>query len=183
MNNLLGSLGLSDVSADPNDIPDGSYDGDVFRSEFVCVESKDTLAHVITYRVTEGEAKGAQRQQWYTLYNKPRDANGNFTSNPNEVVSVETDANGKPNVLLTEGQKRWYKKLWADLLFGTSEGLTPQQEQQIDQSKPEDLVGKTVTFGVKTRNGFKNISFVNPRVVDGATGVVPQGGAQSITPF
>ena len=67
MNNLLASLGLDSVSADPNAIPDNRYNGEVVKSEYVVAKRKGTLNHVITYRVTEGDHKGAEKAEWFKL--------------------------------------------------------------------------------------------------------------------
>lgn len=144
---LLGSLGLDDVSADPNDVPVGKYDGEIIRSEYVLQEEKDQLSHAITYKVTEGDQAGAQKQQWYTLYSNPRNAEGNF---PEKVEDIKA---AKP--ALSDKQKSWYKKLYVDL-----KGIP---EEEVSKQEPGVLVGAKVTFGVALRNGYKNINFVEPR--------------------
>lgn len=173
--NLLGTLGLQNVAADPNDIPDNTYDGVVAESQYVTVESKDTLAHVITYRVADGPHKGAQRQEWFTIGNAPRDASGNFAKNVTDVVNFQQ--------AMSDQQKMWYKKRWVDL--GIAEA-----DVNSGTVAPEALVGRPVTFGVKTKNGFKNISFVNLRKenptapmqqVNLAGGAIPGGVFPSTT--
>jgi hypothetical protein len=149
---LLSSLGLDDVSADPNDIPVGKYDGVVLKADLVLVESKGELSHVITYQVTEGEFKGAQKQQWYTLYKDVKDADGNFPSDP-KMVAAGTPA-------LTDNQKRYYKKLFVDLL-----GIP---EEDVSKTEPTALAGVPITFGIKLKDGYKNVSFSERRVVEGA---------------
>src|SRR3954468_3277747 len=86
-NDLLGSLGLNDVPADPNAIPDNTYDGEVMKSELVFVASKNSINHVITYKVTEGERKGAQKQEWYELGVAPVDASGAPATSVKDAVS------------------------------------------------------------------------------------------------
>lgn len=145
---LLSSLGLDDVAGDPNTIPDGKYDGIVEKSEYVIVKDKATLSHVITYKVTEGDRKGATKQQWYTLYKDIKDAEGNV---PENVADVKAGAPA-----LSDAQKEYYKKLWMDL------GV-PGDE--VTSSEPNRLEGVLVTFGVKRNNqGYQNINFVEPRV-------------------
>lgn len=144
---LLSSLGLDDVAGDPNTIPDGKYDGIVSKSEFVLVEAKKTLNHVITYQVTDGDRKGATKQQWYTLYTEVADANGGW---PSDITEVKA---GKP--ALSDSQKEYYKKLWMDL------GI-PGDE--VTKSEPQILEGRLVTFGVKRNaQGYQNVNFVEPR--------------------
>jgi hypothetical protein len=149
---LLSSLGLNDVPSDPNDIPDGKYDGIVQASEYVLVSSKNTLAHVVTYQVADGEYKGAQKQVWNTLYKNVVDANNNFPDKIEDVKGGESS--------MTDANKRWYKKMWCDLL-----NLTDAEYGQREANlKPEDLVGIPVTFGIKTKDGYKNVNFVERRM-------------------
>jgi hypothetical protein len=154
---LLDSLGLDDVAADPNDIPDGPYVGVVKKSEFVHNKKANTYSHVITYSVTEGERKGAERQEWFTL---------------GEVTA--TDEAGKPTALtptMKDSQKPWYKKRWLDL------GVT-EEEFPTKKNTPEILVGTPVRFGVKRNNGYININFAEKHVPEGATAspAAPEGG-------
>lgn len=160
---LLASLGLDEVSADPNDIPVGKYDGIVLKSQFVLQENKDTLSHALTYKVTEGEFAGAQKQQWYTLYENPRDANGVF---PTDIKDLKA---AKP--ALSENAKRYYKKLFVDLL-----GIP---EEEVKNQEPEVLEGRPITFGVKLKDGYKNVSFVEARQ---SSPSVPAGPV-SLDPF
>lgn len=152
----MGSLGLENVEADPNAIPDGKYDGVVFKSEYVLSETKDTVSHVITYKVTDGDHNGAQRQEWFQIGKAPRTATGEFPKNASEIAAYEG--------VMTENNKTWYKKRFVDL------GIP---EDQVHLTPVEALVGKTVTFGVKRNQGFININFVELR--DASTTSQPQG--------
>lgn len=153
---LISSLGLDAVTADINDIPVGKYDGIVSKSEFALVEPKKQVSHVITYKVTEGDFKGAEKQVWYNLYGEIVDAEGNFPKSPEDIKG------GKP--LMTDNNKRWYKKALMD--------LTGCSEEEAGKVTPEMLVGKEVTFGVAEKNGYKNVNFVERRNVapEGVTG-------------
>lgn len=146
---LISSLGLDAVTADINDIPVGKYDGVVVKSEFALVEAKKQVSHVITYKVTEGDFKGAEKQVWYNLYGEIVDAEGNFPKSPEDIKG------GKP--LMTDNNKRWYKKTLMD--------LTGCTEEEASKVTPEMLVGKEVTFGVAEKNGYKNVNFVERRKV------------------
>lgn len=152
---LLSSLGLNDIPSDPNDIPDGKYDGVVQASDYVIVDSKGTLNHVVTYQVIDGDHKGAQRQVWYTLYKNIVDSEGAVPFN------VDNIKGGTP--AMTDANKRWYKKMWCDLL-----GL---DDSTFDAAKHDvkDLVGIPVTFGVKTKDGYKNVNFVERRMPETTT--------------
>lgn len=138
---LLGSLGLDDVPADPNDVPDGRYNGVVFKDEFV-VKSDDTVHHVITYRVDEGQFAGAQKPEWFKV-------------GVNPVRAEVTNALTGFTPAMEETAKRWYKKRLAGDL-----GLS---DEQIANYKPGDLTGTKVVFGIKTNGQWKNISFVEKR--------------------
>lgn len=162
---LISSLGLDAVTGDVNDLPVGKYDGKVARSEFVLTESKKQVSHVITYKVTEGDYTGAEKQVWYNLYGEIVDAEGNFPAN------VESIKGGKP--LMTDNNKRWYKKLLMD--------LTGCSEEQAGQVTPEQLLEKEVTFGVAEKNGYKNVNFVERR--NAAPAEVSMGGTGFATNF
>lgn len=164
--NLLSTLGLNEVSADPNEIPDGKYDGDIFKSEYVVNKDGSKVSHVITFRVTEGEHKGAQRQQWYTIGTDLKDANGNPATKVDEIAAYVP--------AMSEQSKSYYKKLWLDL--GTPEHLV-----NSNQIQPADLIGKQVTFGVKKNGQFVNVNFVELR--EPATTVAIDSSAPSALPF
>lgn len=145
-NPLMASLGLETVEADPNAIPDGKYSGVVFKSEYVHHKAKgaegdapkDHISHVITYKVTDGgDAHGKEKADWYLIGREVRDPN------TNEVVRVEP--------LMKETQKPWYKKRLMDL------GVP---EAEIATLNVESLTGLPVIFGVKNKDGFRNITFV-----------------------
>lgn len=144
MFDLNATLGLQNVEADPNTIPDGRYDGKITKSEYVLTKA-GKVAHVTTFTVTDGQYKGAQRQKWDNLGENAKDANGNPAEKIDEVVAFDP--------LMSDNNKTWYKKFWADLGIDTD----------TVQAKPEMLVGKLVTFGVKRNQGYPNINFVELR--------------------
>lgn len=137
---LFESLGFENVEADPNALPDNKWAGEVYKSEYVVKKAKNEVAHVITYRVTEGDRAGAQRQEWFTFGVGPKYAEDGKT-----IVGVETPT-------MSAQAKPWYVKRWEDL------GVPFNA-----QSKPEQLIGKKVTFGTKKNGEFINISFVELR--------------------
>lgn len=150
---LLGSLGLDSVESDPNKIADGVYNGVVFKSEYVVhtknknkADEYDAVSHVITYQVTDGDRKGAQKAEWFTLGRDPQ---------------YDESSPGRPLVGMTptmsEAAKPWYKKRWVDL------GV---DENEVASADPKRLIGTRVRFGVKTKDGFQNVSFVE--VADGS---------------
>lgn len=150
---LIGSLGLDAVEADPNYLADGAYPGEVFKSEYVIREKdgEETVNHVITYRVTEGDRKGAQKAEWFRLGKDP------VREGPaNELVGMTPT--------MTEQAKTWYKKRLVDL------GIP---EEEIATLVPQTLVGIPVDFGVKTKNGYTNVSFVSRREIPGVAGTAP----------
>lgn len=137
---LMDSLGLENVEADPNALPDGKWPGVISKSEYVLAKQKDIVNHVISYLVTDGDRKGAIRQEWFGLVKgATQDENGNWVG-------------GTP--VMSEQQKPWYKKRLMDL------GVP---ETAMSSFKPEDLVGKEVTFGTKKNGEFININFVELR--------------------
>lgn len=175
MFDLTASLGLDKVEADPNNIPDGRYDGKVLKSEYVLSKDKDKISHVVTYQVTDGQYKGAQRQQWYNLGDNCKNAQGGTPENLSDVAAF--------NPTMTEQNKQWYKKLFVDL------GIPEEVINTPGGAKPEMLVNKLVTFGVKRNQGYVNVNFVELRtdapVVDmgaGAFGSAPVSLEQPQTP-
>lgn len=142
---IFDSLGMGDVEADPNAIPDGRYAGEVYKSEHVVVERKNEVSHVITYRVTHGVNKGAQISEWFLIGTSPvLDENKN-------LVGFEP--------AMRETQKPWYKKRFLDL------GI-PESGISAAMGEPGSLVGTPVTFGVKKNGEYRNVSFVEKRDVN-----------------
>jgi hypothetical protein len=146
MINPLASLGLDKVSGDPNSVPDGKYDGEIVRSEYVTSERQDTISHVVTLQVTGGDANGKQKPKFFQLGKEPRDSQGNFAQNFSDV------ANYTPT--MSDDNKDWYKKFLLDM------GVPENEINGYDISK---LVGTKVTFGVKTKDGYSNVNFVEKR--------------------
>lgn len=144
---LITSLGLGEVTGDPNDLPVGKYDGIVSASELVLSKEKDKVSHVVTYKVTEGERSGGTKQVWYDLYGKIQNAAGEFPEKVEDIV--------KGDPLMTESNKNWYKKAIMDVT-----GCTPEEANSME---PEGWLNKPVTFGIAERNGYKNVSFVEGR--------------------
>lgn len=147
-NALFNSLGLGNVEADPNSIPDNTYEGDIMKSEMVLVPAKARISHVITYLVTEGTKKGAQKQEWFELATNPVDSNGQPATKLTEVASATPS--------MTEQAKPWYKKRLVDC--GADEAAIDNGTFDLSS-----LVGTPVTFGVKTKDGYQNISFARKR--------------------
>lgn len=168
MFDLNATLGLQNVEADPNNIPDGRYDGKVLKSEYVLTKT-GKVAHVTTFQVTDGTYNGAQKQKWDNLGDNPRTADGGIPEKIDEVASF--------NPTMKDTQKTWYKKFWLDLGIDTDAG----------PYKPEDLNGKLVTFGVKRNDGYANINFVELRaagtVTEMSASAVPQSLDASPDPF
>jgi hypothetical protein len=168
MNNaIMQSLGLDQVEADPNKIPDNKYDGEIFESRYVVVASKNQVSHVLTYKVTEGTKSGAQKQEWFTIGTDPVQADGT------PATTIETLAGFTPS--MTEQQKTWYKKRLVDV------GVAEDQIPDLDITT---LVGTPVTFGVKTNDaGFQNVNFCVKR--EAAAAPTPQPvtlGGSSLPP-
>lgn len=150
---LMGSLGLENVEHDPNNVPDGKYLGEVAEETYVHSKKDDSISHVITYKVTEGDHAGARRQEWFKLGKNPqRDEFGNITS---------------LDITMTDQAKGWFKKRMVDL------GTAPEE---VGNLKPGDNVGKQVTFGVKRNGDYVNVNFVELRQQAAPTEQAPQGG-------
>lgn len=145
MNTLMGSLGLDEVESDPNALPDGRWAGEVTASRLVYVRSKNQISHVIEYTVTEGNRKGAKRSEFFPIAKDVQFAEGH-EGDPDHVTSHTP--------VMTEDNKRWYKKRFVDL--GIAEG-------DVSSTPVDALVGKKVTFGTKKKDGYINVSFVELR--------------------
>lgn len=149
-NPLMASLGLDAVEADPNALPDGKYGCVIFKSEYVKHKAKgskgdapkDHISHVITYKVNDGGTKnGIEKQEWFLIGREITDATGS-------VTGFES--------LMTEKQKPWYKKRLVDL------GVPEAEVSSLDVTT---LTGRPVTMGIRHKDGFENISFVELREV------------------
>lgn len=161
---ILGTLGLDGVSPDPDDVPVGTYDAVIFGSEYVLSKNKDSIAHVLTFKVTSGERAGAKPRQWNTLGSTPRNAAGEFPANVQEVATYTPTMSDK--------QKSYYKKTWVDC------GIP---EDQVGRLAPETLVGKAVEIRAYTSNGYKNIAVNGPLTTEAAG--TPGTAAESVVPF
>jgi hypothetical protein len=69
MGKLMQSLGLGDVSANVNEVPDGKYDAVITQSEWFFNEAKDTVSHVINYKIEGNDpaTKGKGKQEFFNL--------------------------------------------------------------------------------------------------------------------
>jgi len=143
MNALIGSLGLDKVDADINAVPEGTYKGVVFKSDIVFVKSKNELTHVVTYKITEGTNSGARLQEWYPLRKNVVFAEGH-EGDVDHVTSSES--------AMDDNAKKWYKNRLLTL------GV---QDSEINTTEPADLLNKEVKFGVKKKNGYTNVSWVD----------------------
>lgn len=141
-NPLLGSLGLDKVDGDPNNIPDGPYKGVITKSEIFVSDKKNSVNHVVTIRVTEGNRKGARKQQWFKLGTDPVRDEG-----PSKKLIGYTPT-------MTDQAKSYYKQFWMDC------GVN---EAEIGTLPFEALVGVDVTFNAKTKDGFQNLYNIKKR--------------------
>ena len=70
MTDLFESMGLEDVEADINFIPDGVYPAFVFESTVVVAKNGKNAGKpfwAITYKIAEGTCKGRSQQEWFSL--------------------------------------------------------------------------------------------------------------------
>ena len=145
--NLMASLGLDQVSADPNKVPDNTYDCFVADVDYAYSTGKNVVGHVINYQIEDGPHKGSRISHWFSVGSDPvYDANGTLT-------------NFRPT--MSDGQKTWYKKAFVDL------GMP---EDQVGVADPKSLIGTKCTVKVQTSaqdSRYQNVTQVNLR--SGAT--------------
>lgn len=137
---LLGSLGLNDVESDPNYVPPGTYDAVVYSSDLVHVKSKNTVSHVITYKITDGDYKDKRQSKFHEL-----------------GVNPDLDENGKVIAFTptqTATNKQWHKKNFVDL------GVP---EAQVASTPISALVGRECTITLTKNGAFTNIAGVGTR--------------------
>jgi hypothetical protein len=144
---LLDSLGLNDIPADPNFLPESTYAGVIKKAEFVHNKKNNTYNHVFTYGVTDGQRKGAEKQEWFTL--------------GTPVLDGETIVSLTPT--MTDQQKPWYKKRIIEL-----HGVTEAQYDEVKE-KNEVLINVPIRFGIKKKEGYYNLSFVERATAGAAT--------------
>jgi len=137
---LNQSLGLDKIESDPNAIPDGRYDCVVVSAEKVHIASKNGVAVVITYKLVDGDYKDARIPHFFNLGVNP------VFDDQGKIVSFTPTA--------SEGQLRWFKKAFVDL------GIP---EHAVRTTKLSDLVGRECTVGVRKKDGYRNVNFVEPR--------------------
>lgn len=152
-NALHAALGLADTPS-LNEVPDGKYDGVVFKDELVYVDSKDELSHVFTYQVTDDPtfAGRSPRPEWFLLVSEPRLEDGSAPAKG--AVDPKTLKTGTP--AMSDQQRPWY--------INRLESLGHSRED-IDNNNVEigASVGIPVTFEVKTTNGYANVRNVKRR--------------------
>lgn len=147
---IMSRLGM-DQAKDPNTVPDGKYDGEITQSEYVVLPNSGKIKHAITYRVTDGDAKGASKQEWFEIGVDCVQADGT------PATDLTNLANFTPSQ--TEKNRDWYHKRFKDL------GFSDEEIPTLDVSR---LVGLKVTFGVKRNDqGYQNVNFAELR--QGAT--------------
>ncbi len=181
MPGVFSTLGLDEIEADPNFLPDGKWAGEVVREDYVFVKSKNEVSHVLTYRVTEGVEPdspwlGRERTEWFTLGTGPE------YDDKGSIIGITT-------ATMTQKQRPWYKKRLLDLGIPESE--------QTDDYRPGPLVGRKITFGTKKNGAYVNINFVELRGDDavnfkttpaadnapaGAVNVNPDGSTEEASP-
>lgn len=154
MGKLMQSLGLGDISANVNEVPDGKYDAIVTASEWFFNEGKDTVSHTITYKIDSNDpaTKGKSKQEFFNLGKEPRDANGVFTKSEDELTHyVNTQ---------TEMNKQFHKKRFVDLLADNNPQSKKEVEAAVDagQIEPANLVGVKCVVNIKTKDGFQNVA-------------------------
>jgi hypothetical protein len=134
---VFGNLGLDKVEVWDNKvtIPDGTYPG--YVSDAKLVTKKDgNEALVLTYKVADDNSShdGETINEWRTFPRRTED--GGFVS--------ETD----------ERNAQFLKARLIHLGF---------EADQIDKVDLDDISGIPVTFTVKTKNNYKNVSYVEVR--------------------
>jgi hypothetical protein len=142
--NMFDSLGLGDVDADPNAIPDGRYDAVVASADMVHIKSKNSAAIVFNYQV-EGDYAPARIAQFQNLGN-------------NVVLNDDGKTIKSFTPTMSTQNKQFLKKAFVDL------GIP---ESTINTTPTLDLlamvVGRKCTIGVKKNGAYRNVSYVEYR--------------------
>jgi len=160
---LMGTLGLDNVE-DPNNLPDSKYAGVIYKCEYV-ISKSDKLGIAITYKVTDPGSKynGREKFEWWTIGEEPtKDENGEFKV-------------GK--VTMSESQKPWFKKRMADI------GIPESRLSNLKNADLAGRIGTEVFFGIKNKDGFNNVNFVEMRgnsVAAADTGSVDPWNGQAV---
>lgn len=162
-NPLLNSLGLNDVKAKESDNgnpPDGPYNGIVSKSEIFVKRDGSKVSHLIEYTVKDApKYNGYRKSEFFELGTNPV-----YDGTPaNRLVSFTPT--------MDDEAKSWYKKRWVDL------GIP---EEEIGTSDFSVLLNKLVTFGMKTKNEWQNVSYVRLREKTAGAGPIagPANAAQ-----
>lgn len=164
MNNLMASLGLDQVSGDPNEIPDNTFDGIVKKDEFVFVKKSNSVNHVIEFEVTDGTYKGKSKAIFTRFGTDPVDANGQPTEKVDEIANYKHT--------MSDDNKNYYKALLLNL------GV-PAAVIDSGQFVVGSLKDTPVTFTTSTKNGYQNIYNVKVRQLTATPMPATLGGTPS----
>lgn len=153
---LMGTLGLDNVD-DPDNLPDGKYAGVIFKCEYL-VSKTDKLGIAITYKCTDPQSKfnGREKFEWWTIGDNP-------TKNEEGEYQVA-------KATMSESQKPYFKKRMAAI------GIPESRLASLKQADLNGRVGTEIYFGIKNKDGYNNVNFVEMR---GAS----VGDAGSVDPF
>jgi len=135
---FLNDLGLDNVEADPNYISDGPHPGFVYDSKVV-TKKDSTKSWVITFKVApEDESYAGKTQDEWYSLSVMKDGS---------LAAPSAD------------QKSWLKKRVLSL------GVP---ESKVNTFDPKDVIGTSVFFNIRHRNGYQNVGEVTLR--DESTG-------------
>jgi hypothetical protein len=160
---LLDSLGLDQVEADPNSLPDGKYGSVLYKADIIATKTDKVMA-MFVFKVNDGgKQHGKEKPEFWEF--------------GTGVVKAEDGTISFTTPTMTEDRKSWFKNRLIAL------GVPDAQTPKFDQAMADGLVGTEVFMGIKNKNGYCNINFIERRnagagnVASTTAGVDPFAGS------
>ncbi len=146
---LLDSLGLDNVEADPNALPDGKYGAALYKADIIATKTDKVMA-MFVFKVNDGGSQNGKEKPEFWEFG----------------TGVQKDAEGKvagfDTPTMTEDRKSWFKNRLISL------GVPDSQAGNFDQAMADGLIGTEVFMGIKNKNGYCNINFIERRDANAA---------------
>lgn len=143
MTGFLNDLNLTSIEEDPNALPVGDYPG--FISNMRIIDQKDnTRALIITYKVDADHPLGGRTKDEFKTMPEMIDGVDEVTGANIKVPKSPKDATNGSYI------KQRIKSLGVP-------------ENELNNFTKEDLLGTKVTFSIKERGEYKNVTKVTLR--------------------
>lgn len=157
---LMGTLGLDNVD-DPDNLPDSKYRG-VIKDAGYMISKTDKLGIFFVYKVNDPASKfnGREKFDWTTI------GDGGFKGEDGEY--------GCKTPTMSETQKPYFKKRLGEL------GIPESRLANLTNADLKGRIGTDVIFGIKNKDGYNNVNFVE---IVGAGAATGSSISEGVDPF